>query len=197
MAASGSKRDTKFAKGFLRKFNSSHEPDSDYAHCRSRSRCGSDFGTVDGDVSLLFLDDRGRNRLLVVEREGSGPGNERNILKWYQAVIGSSEILLHDGKRTLPHSSYDYFDLCLYFTRPQNESGKESWGLSDFRKTVAYCRLLADLVNQQSERDLLMFKVHVEIYKAIVPESDWEIAGAACAEVLLNKLEISRDKIIA
>jgi hypothetical protein len=74
---------------------------------------------------------------------------------------GGQQIALHPQKITLL--------LCFARTNPV------SWAESDFQKTVAYCRLLADLINKDLSGKTPRFEAHVEARSHAI--TDWQACG--------------------
>lgn len=143
MAQSGTHEDKRFAEGFLeelRHCTGLSLPD-DLSHWRPFADLGSPRGSVFGDLGVVLgIGSDQARALLIVEREGSGPGNERSILKWWQALRSSAEIRLKRDTETmsLPGDVNDIF-VALVFGR------SAGWQSSDFDKTIAFCSDLAQL----------------------------------------------------
>ena len=108
--------------------------------------------------------------LLIVEREGSAPGNERNILKWFQAVRGGHRIKLDSGTGPVAVNP-DRIVLLLCFARPD----PRKWSESDFMKTARFCTMLAELVERDLREHTPQFKVHIETRSYAV--TDWVACG--------------------
>lgn len=83
MALSGNATDSAFAEGFLAAIAQDKSlrfvvPDNPTEHWRPTADLNSPLGRIVGDISLLIRKpSESTNTLLVVEREGSAPGNER------------------------------------------------------------------------------------------------------------------------
>lgn len=186
MAKSGSKRDSQFATGFLSELTANQNVQvATMMHCRAKASLGKPLGAIDGDVAVIYQTS-GRWKLLIVEREGSAPGNERNILKWYHALNAGIDISTNtsndqaDSKQNRPNRTeidlleepqFQSVDLLLAFTRT------EGWSESDFNKTAAFCGILAELVNSQCRQDGLELSVRVEKFPSVVGDSEWEGCG--------------------
>lgn len=179
---SGSLIDTEFATGFLAAFTQTDVLLSSYAqeHWRPISSLGMPLGKVIGDIGFTFRKrDALSDTLLIVEREGSGPGNERNILKWFETIRKYHQIFLIKGNQQYLCQT-DHIILYLAFCH----SG--GWSNSDFQKTVAFCDILATLVNQETQKDGVSFEVLIDHYQTKV--SDWKQCGAHFAKTILQKI---------
>src|SRR4051794_27725284 len=99
MRSSGSASDALFAEAVLQSLSAHTDAFESYRlHRRAVADCGPPFGRVDGDFALFrFGQGDAGGTLLIVEPEGSGPGNERNILKWHRVVKEGREISLKDA----------------------------------------------------------------------------------------------------
>jgi hypothetical protein len=182
MARSGSVTDSAFADGFLtavrrRSQLSLHHP---LDHWRPIADLPLPFGRVIGDLGLLFdSQTHPAKTVLIVEREGSGPGNERNILKWFQAIRGSHLISLdaHGQKISCEQA---VVMLLLAFCRPSG------WPKKDFDKTFAFCEVLAHLANESAATTHLPMTTLVQRYPAEV--DDWKQCGRYFAEQVLQQV---------
>lgn len=142
MAVSGALRDKQFAAGLLSELSQKLTlVVGASGHWRPQADLGRPWGKITGDFGCCFTSpSQAGQTLLIVERESSGPGNERNILKWYEAVRAGVPITLAAGGEKIALKP-DRIILCLAFMRPA------SWDPSDFAKTAAFCEVLAGLVN--------------------------------------------------
>lgn len=179
MASSGHQSDAQFASGFL---NGLAERIDTFAggdgHWRPRANLEVPYGRVDGDVAFgCRLSNFDGDTLVIVEREGSGPGNERNILKWYQATESRADIYLVNGGNTIQRN-WSSVILMLAFARPAG------WSASDFGKTVGFCRLLGDLINRNSNLTVI-----VEAWEGAA--EDWQLVGEYHGRKLVERLKQS------
>ena len=173
MAASGNKRDAEFANGFLDVLNGHVSLlNGTSAHCRPKAMLGTPFGAVTGDLACVYESpDRNGNTLLIVEREGSAPGNERNILKWFHPLKRGGKIDVFRGQ-SIVQCKFDRVSLLLAFAR------NKKWGVSDFKKTSAFCDLLAEIVNDYGREDTcLPFSARVATFDGAVDEDQWDECG--------------------
>lgn len=146
---------------------------------RPIARLSRPLGRSEGDVG--FVVEYGNKptvrTILIVEREGSSPGNERNILKWFAAMKSNVTIYLRsNGVDTNPE--YDRIHVLLCFGRT------EKWGKSDFERTADYCSVLARLVNNSTVED--QFVVTIQAVSSIA--LSWEDLGTAHAKDFLPKI---------
>ena len=163
----GHQSDADFALGLLSVLNSGQcVTEEETNHFRPISNLEIPFGRICGDVGRI-LQSNGKNKLLIVEREGSAPGNERNILKWHHAIFTKSPIFLSDGMTSLPCDSDLPILLVLAFGRTAK------WAMSDFEKTFAFCKLLADVVNREHSQD----RFRVLVSKRDPEITDWRVHG--------------------
>ena len=188
MAASGTVRDASFATGFLRVI--ARTPDicvNLLGHCRAKAQSNAPLGAVDGDVAVVFRNRHSPgNTLLIVEREGSAPGNERNILKWFEAIRAGNAISICQFGKAIGPFEYAGLELLLAFARPQAAQNKDGWGQSDFEKTVGFCKILAELVNHECERTSLLFKVRVEKCSEAIADDCWEKCGEHFGQLVMS-----------
>lgn len=185
MGISGHLLDAQFAEGFLAGFAVSEEgikiATGTDGHWRPKANLGEPFGKVSGDVGCTCLL-RGADgeTLLIVEREGSAPGNERNILKWFRVVETGTDIWLDNGAQRTGCDPESIL-VILAFGRPAN------WSQSDFDKTVGFCELLAETVNRvQSGRDT---RLTVNVEKVDATVEDWRQAGREIGDRVLSRLK--------
>jgi hypothetical protein len=171
MARSGSAADSAFAEGFLAAIAQDKSlcfivrPE----HWRPISNLKLPLGQVEGDIGLLIRKpSESTNTLLVVEREGSAPGNERNILKWFEAVRGSYNIALLRPNQKVT-CDFNRIILLLAFCRPSK------WPLSDFQKTASFCEIFGTLVNQYPFGRTISFTTVCLKYPTEV--ADWRECG--------------------
>ena len=175
---SGRQLDAQFAEGFLASAQGGRAEGHASQHWRPVADLGPLLGKTEGDAALFVDDDSARNTLVVVEREGSAPGNERNALKWYQAVLGGHEIRLRSrGKET--GRPYDRVIVWMAFGR------SSKWPENDFSKTVEFCRLQAPVLNNGGERLAPSFKVVVRAL-SMDPVVDWRECGRAHGAALMD-----------
>ena len=182
--ASGNIRDAGFARGLIRALSETVAIDPATAgHCRAKAMCGHPLGAVDGDVAIVVQSPMtGGNTLLIVEREGSGPGNERNILKWFHVVRSQSPITIRATYGTIDTPAYDRVELLLAFTRTFR------WEQSDFEKTAGFCSLLAELVNRECEQVGLKFTVRVACCPGVIDSDGWERCGEHFGQIIAKRL---------
>ena len=143
-------------------------------HWRPEADLGSPFGVAKGDGSLVYSTSQAPGvSLLVVEREGSAPGNERHILKWYQAVKERKLVRLISNTGVIDIVP-DRIVLLQCFART-NVNGDKAWSESDFLKTAGFYSMLGSLV----ERDLQGHTPHLEIHidSRSYPVDDWLACG--------------------
>lgn len=174
MAASGRQRDAVFAAGVLGALREA--PGLEFwpslEHWRPIVRMGDALGTAEGDLGLLVrhTGDQGWT-LLIVEREGSAPGNERSILKWREALRRGDPIWLRCGQRgeevakARPRRAL----LLLVF------GSSERWRGTPYAGTVAFCRALAEMVNEAGPVGGVTLRVRVEDAGSDV--EDWRACG--------------------
>ena len=93
---SGRQRDSQFARGFLSSLKAAGTQivSTGDQMFRPVVTLEPPMGRAEGDVAIVISDDSLGATLVVIEREGSGPGNERNLLKWYAALRQHREIPL-------------------------------------------------------------------------------------------------------
>ena len=167
MAASGNARDAEFAEGLLTVLSGhSQLLKGTSEHSRPKADLGQPFGRVAGDVCCLYRKPNSdETRMLIVEREGSAPGNERNILKWYRALSNGKSIWV-DNQNGPIQCDVSNVVLLLAFGRPTG------WDTSDFEKTVAFCELLGSTLN---ENTAIPMTIHVNKFPGVV--EDWKECG--------------------
>ena len=179
---SGRKRDSQFAKGFLSVLEVSglKAVTSGHQIFRPVVTLESPMGRIEGDAAFVICDDGTLKRtLVVVEREGSGPGNERNLLKWYAASRQGKEIFLR-GNGVEFKIEWSRLLVLLAFGR------SVAWDRSDYTKTVAFCREFADLLNQvvATENPSIQFRIQ----SSQGPVDDWVSEGGEHAAQLISSL---------
>lgn len=179
MAESGHAIDALFASSFLATMSESLPICSGRdGHWRPKAKLPPPFGSIASDFGCSFRGPKGEI-LLIVEREGSAPGNERNILKWHAAVSRGAELYLESGSQRI-RCRPDAVLLVLAFGRPPK------WDRSDFEKTVAFCELLAEIINRQDLSGRTPLRVLVRKYP---PEaSDWKECACWMAQQVLAAL---------
>ncbi len=179
----GHQSDANFASGLLSVLNSGQcLAVGATNHFRPIANLEFPFGRICGDVGCIFQTN-GNNKLLIVEREGSAPGNERNILKWHHAISSKSPILLSDGITSLPCDSGLPILLVLAFGRTAK------WAISDYQKTFAFCKLLADVVNREHSQDIL----RVLVLKSDHETTDWRVHGEQAGRAIIDSLPNAND----
>ncbi len=182
MARSGSATDARFADGFLAAIQEADHLNLDVTlqHWRPVADLPLPFGRIIGDLGLLFHSPAHSSKtLLIVEREGSGPGNERNILKWFQAVNAAHPVRL-DAHGEQISCEQAAVILLLAFCRPPD------WGVSDFDKSFAFCEVLARITNECSVVANTPMTIVVRRYPSEV--GDWEHCGRHFADQVLQLL---------
>ena len=173
MAVSGHQLDAQFAEGFLTTLSSRLAVrQGATGHWRPEARLDVPLGRVTGDLGFTFDGSDGET-LLIVEREGSAPGNERNILKWVAALDSGAVIRLKSGP-SLIECSPSAVILLLAFGR------SAKWDRTDFEKTIAFCDMLAEFVNKRDCNNSVPLRVLVNASPALV--SDWQECGSWMAE---------------
>jgi hypothetical protein len=181
MANSGAVADALFADGFLGALRASSAV-CGYADSQWRpvARLSPPYGSIIGDVAVTFRRPADqRDVLLIVEREGSAPGNERNILKWVEARrCGAPIVLTQLANHTAV--SVQEIQLVLAFGRPAG------WPPSDFAKAVAFCRLLTDMANAQ--RSASAIPMHVTVLNPTLVAVDWQRHGREVAQLVLEQI---------
>lgn len=140
-------------------------------HWRPMADLGPPYGVVIGDAGFIYsAPQHPGESLLIAEREGSAPGNERNILKWYQTIRGKHRIRLDSGTGPIEiHPNRIVLVLC--FARPD----PKTWSESDFQKTVGFCAVLADLVGKDLQDHAPRFEAHTDMRSYSV--TDWVDCG--------------------
>jgi hypothetical protein len=181
MAISGHVLDGQFAAGMLAVLSNELQiVFGSSGHWRPKADLGRPWGKVTGDFCCCFSRPGSSGySLLIIEREGSAPGNERNILKWFQAIRLRAAISMDDGRQRIELTP-DRIVLGLAFVRPGG------WDLSDFDKTVAFCELLAEIVNTQCSDNQPSFSVVVERYGQLL--DCCETCGRDMAHIILSRL---------
>lgn len=178
----GRQRDSQFARGFLSCLNTSgtqivRTGDQMY---RSVVTLEPPMGRIEGDVAVVISDDESPGAtLVIIEREGSGPGNERNLLKWYAALRQHNNISLRRNGNDL-EIQWSRMLVLLAFGR------SESWDRTDYDKTVAFCSELARLLNEIAVTEHLPGEFKIQSSQN--PVNDWESEGRRHAEQLLTSL---------
>lgn len=177
--ASGHQADAAFADAFIKEFRKLATVVAGVdGHWRPTASLAKPLGKVDGDVACVCrLPDAEGDVLVVVEREGSAPGNERNILKWYRAIVDGPGILLKRGAET-EAPRYTRVFLLLAFGR------SEKWGDSDFKKTAAFCRFLGETLSCRVHE----LPFHVEVVESDTIVEDWPRFGAGVAKAAADLL---------
>ena len=159
MGVSGHALDSQFATGVLDVLSEHLEiVHSSSGHWRPKADLGKPYGKITGDLCCCFTQPGQEGySLLIIEREGSGPGNERNILKWYRAVQQRVVVSIDDGRQRIEVRPARVL-LAMAFMRPPG------WDQSDFEKTAAFSELLGDLLNMHAAFSEPTFSVVVERY---------------------------------
>ena len=181
---SGRQRDSQFADGFLSHLKASGSKIGDTGDQMYRPVVSLDspMGRAEGDVAVVIADDEtSEATLVIVEREGSGPGNERNLLKWYAALRQNREIPLRNNGIDL-EIKWTRVLVILAFGR------SELWDLTDYEKTVAFCNQLAGLLNEAVISENLPGKFKIQ--NSQNPIEDWVSEGRRHAGQLLSSLTI-------
>lgn len=121
--------------------------------------------------------------LLIVEREGSAPGNERSILKWHEALRreASVELRYRSQMRHAVEVGAQQAMLLLAFGQ------STSWSGTSYVDTVAFCEVLADMVNMAPQLSGIALRVHVADFGAAV--TDWQLCGKHFGRDILGLLE--------
>jgi hypothetical protein len=165
--------DASFAEGLITTLAGFVTPlrGTESGHWRPMADLGAPYGGVIGDASLFYSSAQYPGEsLLIAEREGSAPGNERNILKWYQAIRGQHRIRLDSGTGPIEvHPARVVLVLC--FARPD----PSKWSESDFQKTAGFCSILAELVGRDLRVHTPRFEVHTDLRSYAA--SDWVACG--------------------
>lgn len=180
MITSGRAADAAFAEGFLAACAAHpalHE--TSHTHVRPLAHLGPPYGRAEGDVGLLLPSAGGTQRLLIVEREGSGPGNERSILKWYAALQYGVPIVLYAAGQTAAVGNVDIVLLLAFGRTP-------SFSANDYHKTVAYCRVITDLLTYAAPHLPVRLDVRVEAAPDLI--SDWHAYGHEVGARVLPEL---------
>jgi hypothetical protein len=179
---SGRQRDSQFAHGFLSSLNTSDTQivrTSDQMY-RSVVTLEPPMGRIEGDVAVVISDPESPGAtMVIIEREGSGPGNERNLLKWYAALRQHKSISLRRNGNDI-EIEWSRMLVILAFGR------SESWDRTDYDKTVAYCSELARLLNEVAITENLPGEFQIQSSQN--PVNDWESEGRRHAEQLLTSL---------
>ena len=176
----GNQADAEFAGGFLSAVGSAVAVKPSLEHWRPTADLESPFGRVQGDLGFFVGDGASGVTLVIVEREGSAPGNERNALKWYTALRGAREVYLRrDGKNAT--GSYDTVLLWMAFGRSR------SWGRSDFEKTVGFCGLLARILSHPAGDLGPDLRIIVQAVSSDEVD-DWREVGREQGNALLREL---------
>jgi len=176
---SGHERDLLFGEGFIKGLCESDIEVLGGMNVGDRpvARLSSPLNWVKGDaVALVRHPVTGGQLLIIAERESSGPGNERNALKWFEAVTDQAEMRIRGGgrdKAVHPDST-----VVLMAFGPS-----KSWSRSDCEKTIAFTERLKAHLNGLSG-DALSIEVQGE---ADVVDN-WKKMGRDHAKKLARKL---------
>ena len=121
----------------------------------TRPVCSSErpLGRAKGDGGFLIHDANGPS-LVILELEASGPGNERNIMKWATPAGIKSTLRIRPGTYGEPRE-FAAIDVVLCFGLPEFSD----WSASDFKKTVAHCDFLAGTMNDRLRNSPIRFTV--------------------------------------
>jgi hypothetical protein len=174
MAASGRILDGKFAVGFLSalvKQDGAHFRNISTEHWRPVAMLDRPFGKVEGDLGVVIgptTSGDKSNILLVVEREGSAPGNERSLLKWFEAARQVAQIILTRNSIKQVVTPSKIVLVAAFCATPE-------WYGSDFDKTVAFCKSLADIINDTKIQ--MGYPLTVEVQQMPSKVMDWNAAG--------------------
>jgi hypothetical protein len=166
--------DSEFASGFTSELATKLRilQGTEVGHWRPTANLGPPFGSIEADAGVTFSKEHGSaTTMLIVEREASSPGNERNILKWYQAVRHGHMIDLKSGNRCITPTIDDII-LLLCFAR----ADPSKWADSDFRKTVQFCSALAGLVSNDLRNHTPSCTVRVDAISH--PIVNWQVCGS-------------------
>jgi hypothetical protein len=165
--------DTEFANGVIAALSGVVTPlqGTEVGHWRPKAKLGHPLGKITGDGALLFSTPRHQaESLLIIEREGSAPGNERSILKWHRAVRTGTPITL-ERKGSVIKATPARILLLLCFARVI----PEGWSESDFLKTAEFCKELAELIVRDPLVHSPPLEVRVEVRSYAV--QDWTACG--------------------
>jgi len=131
------------------------------------------IGRVEGDLGCVYKDANGSRVLLIVEREGSGPGNEWNLIKWAMAAEQClfPKVVLRTVQEPLKVVHPDRVVLVLVFGR------SESWK-SGFDRTIESCKWLSKVLNGHLVNLPIRIHTYIDSDNAW-PVPNWEEFGRA------------------
>ena len=144
--ANGRQRDSQFADGFVNHLKASGSKIGNTGDQMYRPVVVLEppMGRAEGDVAVVISDEKSPEiTLVIVEREGSAPGNERNLLKWH-AALRQHKVISFRSKGIDLEIKWSKMLVLLAFGR------SESWDPTDYQKTVAFCSGLASLLNESA-----------------------------------------------
>ena len=168
----GRAADSEFAAGILESLGpslSGSENRIDSQVPRPVAQVPLPFGRVEGDAAFILKDSADQRTLLIVEREASAPGNERNLLKWFECYKSGAEVSLRHGSVNVPPSASKTIVLLCFGI------GSREWTRSDYLKTVAFSERLASLLNEQLKQSQVSFAIQSDQSGRQI--SDWRYFG--------------------
>ncbi len=117
--------------------------------------------------------------LLIVELECSPPGNETNILKWFEAVRHGRDIFLHKRKAAIRQCARPIeIDLVLAFV----EAGK-SFNSNTLNRAMQMCGIVGEVIQAAPPPSGIQFRIHTFVYPGKCPThrdaAQWEACGMA------------------
>lgn len=121
------------------------------------ARSDARFGQPEGDGAFIVEDDNGVS-LVILELEASGPGNERNIVKWCAQYSANQALLIQLRNRGIL-TEYKRVDVVVCFGRELNKDGEDPWGSGAFLRAVAHAEYLAGILNDLPGNESLNFTV--------------------------------------
>jgi hypothetical protein len=173
---SGPKNDASWGDGILTTLNAVFQLECGTAsHHRAFVDAGKPLYKQKSDLAVLH-----RSCLVIVEREGSGPGNIHDVVRWFLAVSNNLRIRLmpnQSGERPR-NCEYNSVKVVLAFGRGSK------WDAADFTKTIAYCQALADTLT--TCRTPMPLSFHMLEYPSCV--TDWHEAGLHFGERIAELL---------
>ena len=187
MYASGRERDREFARGYLSTLTDyqSSIAETVQSHFRPLSHTKPPYGTTEGDIGFV-INKNEQSILVIIERESSFPGNERNLLKWYN-TIDSGQPLLLKREETILTVSTSFIIVSQCFCTPKGSMEEE------FLKTHAYCKVLADLIVDHFLR--CNRTISLDIQKQDDPVKSWYCCGEYFGKKFIEKYLLSHRSI--
>lgn len=143
---------------------------------------GPPLGRAKGDGGFL-IHDATETSLVILELEASGPGNERNIMKWAVPASKETPIRIQPGTYGEPEE-FATIDVVLCFGLPEFSN----WSNSDFEKTIAHCEFLAETMNAR----LLNSNIRFTVISADQRVESWSDFGRIAATQYAAQRALSR-----